>query len=189
MNKTSRHAFTLVELMAVTVLLSLAVGMVTISLNGVTRKGRLTAAMRQVASFDQAARVQALAEGRPRRLELKRDSGHLRVSKQVSANGRWGWSNASTLRLVHGPHVQKVVIVEQSNLTHSSSELWRIRIRSDGTSVSYAVQLGLTDDSDATPAIAVDGISGESRVVWDHHQIEQTLDELRLGACIEPVSP
>lgn len=183
-HRCPQRAFTLVELMAVTVVLSLAVGMVAVSLNGVTRKGRLTTAMRQVASFDQAARVQALAEGILRSVEFKRDSNRIRTRKLETAEGKWRWTTGSTLRLTAGPRIKKVVFPERVNSGDSNS-LWKIRINSDGASASYGVVFGGMGDAKSLPAIVIEGISGESRTVWDANEIESALESMKHGDCPE----
>lgn len=188
MTTRRRQAFTLVELLAVTVVLALAMGMVTLSLNGVTRKGRLTTAMRQAASFDQAARVQALAEGTPRLMEFTRGTSRLRVRVQESVAGRWRWSEGSTFRMVHGPHVEGVIFPDQYESTATTSGPWRVRIGSDGTSMSYAVQFGPAIESNSPPSLVLEGITGQSRVVWEALRIESVIEEMSQGSCAAPAT-
>jgi len=164
-NRESPFAFTLVELMVVLTLMSLAVGMTVVGLDGFSQRGRVRSALGQIASVDALARTQALCDGRPRRLGFARDTGRCTICCPQRDADRWRWSSPAPLTFGHGVTVRDVVVDGTAPDAEPLADEYGVRIRADGTSASYAVVLGVGERAGA--AIVVNGWDGSSRYVFE----------------------
>jgi Tfp pilus assembly protein FimT len=152
--------FTLIELMAVLVLMSLAVGMTIIGFDGVTQRTRLRSALGHVASIDGLARTQAVCDGRPRLLQFERGTDRCVLKWPEPTSRQWNWSPGAPLTVGKRASIQRVVTEETPKL---GGDLPSIRIRSDGTSAAYAIVVRVGDEA---AAIVIDGITGAARYVF-----------------------
>lgn len=73
--------FTLLELLAVTTIMALAVGLVTLKLDGLTSSGRVRSVAAQVASYVRVAQFEARLSGQSQTVELDTAAGELRIWK------------------------------------------------------------------------------------------------------------
>jgi len=88
-----RHAFTLIELMLVLVILVLATGIVVFSMRSAQGSYRLTAAADAVRAAWATARSRAIEEGRPYRFAVEPGGRHFRVAPD--AESYWAGGNGS----------------------------------------------------------------------------------------------
>ncbi len=147
--------------MAVLVLLSLLAGLTMLSFDGVTRESRLRAGLTQVAACDELARTLVWSDGRPRRVVLATGADTCQVEEPIAPTGQWQWAVAQRFRLARGVAVDAVVGAPSDD---EATESTRIRIRSDGTSVRYAIVLRT---GDARGAVTLDGVTGAAEYVFD----------------------
>lgn len=160
-----RAGFTLIEVLAVTILMACTVAMVTVNMRGVSDAARLDAALAQLASFDALVRTQALADGTPRMLSLERDASALTVRRLQISEPEMPWSEPSTLRWVSGVTVQACspqLTISGDEYSSSDAEACSIRVFGDGTTANYAVRLG-TGELDRI--LVVNGATGLTKSV------------------------
>jgi prepilin-type N-terminal cleavage/methylation domain-containing protein len=85
---SARHGFTLIEIMAVVLLLGLALGGVSSNLNAFIPAQQSESAAREVIGVLDLARSAAIANGRPYYLEVDLDQNQYRVITPYTADGR-----------------------------------------------------------------------------------------------------
>ncbi|MCK6464035.1 MAG: prepilin-type N-terminal cleavage/methylation domain-containing protein [Phycisphaerae bacterium] len=74
-------AFTLLELLVVTVLVALAVGLVTLKLDGLTAAGKVRGVASQVGSYVRLAQIEARTSGEARRVGIDAANGVVRIAR------------------------------------------------------------------------------------------------------------
>ncbi|MCP4589433.1 MAG: hypothetical protein GY842_01685 [bacterium] len=159
-----RPSFTLVELLVVLVLMSMAVGLSVAGLDGVSQCGRLSSALGQIAALDALARTQASCDGQPRWLGLVKGTGHCTLRHPELIDGQWRWSSSAPLIIGDGVTVRGLVVEGGASSRALPDGEPGVRIRADGTSETYAVVVGAGDNG---AAVVINGLDGSSRYVFD----------------------
>lgn len=173
MGSTHRASFTLIETLAVTVLLAVLVGTTVVGMPGIAHRERLESALANIGQFDGVARTQALACGQPRMLVFPKDQSLVEIRKPVSDDGPIKWASTARLRfddqvtvvdLVYddGP-VEDVPTIEQGETPTTDESSHRVVIRGDGQSVTYAVECEIAEG--IRGVVVVDGHTGLERIV------------------------
>lgn len=134
-----RPAFTLVEIMVVTVLMTLLVSAAALRWDGIGEATRLRSAARQVGAFVRMAQSQAQTSGMPRLLEYLLQEDWMRLKKPHMKDGRPRWHRGAKLRTNTGVAVERVLVEGKSE----PDEHAKIRIAGDGSVRSHAVVLRL----------------------------------------------
>ena len=139
---TQRPCFTLLELLVVMALMSVAVGLVVFRLDGLTENGRLQSAAYQFASIVRLAENEARLSGTPRLLEYALDQDGVRLRKPREVEGVWEWDPGTEFQTATGVAV-KDVIREHSYAEHETERIIPVRIQGDGRWPRHAVVLDL----------------------------------------------
>ncbi len=143
--------------MVVITLLSVAVGGAVFQLDGVTARGRLRSAARQIEAYHRLARIEAIGSGQPRRLVFGRNSSRCLLQKPEHDGSRWTWSDGLIFELPRGVRVIRVIVPSAD-----SSEPESIRVNTDGTATAYACVLSV---GELAVAVIIDGVAGTGRHV------------------------
>ncbi|HNO77033.1 MAG TPA: hypothetical protein PKN33_03150 [Phycisphaerae bacterium] len=170
--KRNQGSFTLIETLAVTVLLALLIGTTVVNMPGATQRQRLDATLAIIANADQIARTQALADGRPRMLVFPSDNSRAEIRGPVLTDESIKWASQLKLRFPDQVRVVGLVIegsteleltieVEQADSNAETDH--RITIRGDGRSSTYAVLCEAAEN--IRGAVVIDGRTGLSRIV------------------------
>jgi type II secretion system protein H len=170
----NQRAFTLIELLAVTVLMAVAASMVALRLDGFTVHGRLRAALSQIAAVHRLARMEAITSGQPRRISYAVAEDRCAIERPEVAGGEWGWVAGSAQQISGRVRIDGVVVASNGA---SQQSVDGIRIRSDGTSTSYVVVISAAD---SRAAVSIHGLTGRGRPYYDLPQqlADQPLDLL-----------
>lgn len=144
--KSPRQAFTLVEVMVVVALLSMAVTLVVTKLDGLSRNGRLESSARQLAAWFDLARVDARTTGTPRRLVYATTSNRLTIQRGVLENQDWVWGQDQVFPLGDGVTLERV-FREGAELNPEPDADRKVTVRIDGSGGfrSFAVVLEVAD--------------------------------------------
>ncbi len=173
--KRNQGSFTLIETLAVTVLLALLIGTTVINMPSTTQRQRLDATLAIIANADQITRTQALADGRPRMLVFPIQKSRVEIREPVLTDESIKW--ASQLNMRFPDHVRVVGLVvegsteleitiedEKVEQADSNAETeHRATIRGDGRSSTYAVLCEAAEN--IRGAVVIDGRTGLSRIV------------------------
>lgn len=161
-----RPGFTLIEVMAVTALLVVVVGMATVRWEGASDASRLRSAARQLGALYRTARCQAMTDGRPRLVEYAGLGGpepRVRVLAPTVNGDNVEWKSGAGFVLAGRVGIQSVMQSDHEQENQSSMLASAVWIDSDGTARSHAIVLGLHDQARA--AVLIDGLTGEDRLV------------------------
>lgn len=155
-------AFTLVELLIVLTLLTLFVGTATFHLDGVTARGRLRSAARQLGAFHALARIEAVSSGQPRRIVFQRNASRCLIQHPELEGRSWRWSDGRSLAFATRVTLDRVIV--QGEGRPDQSQDLAIRVASDGTSPTYACILTA---GESAMAVVTDGLTGSYRLITD----------------------
>ena len=126
----NRHAFTLIELVVVMLILATLAGLVAYSLGGVMDRYQMNRAIETIELFDARARRQAIRSRRP--LETRIDRGRNLLSIEPSAR-----RSPATFRL---PRRVEIAEIRMGRTTVAGGPL-QLGINRHGQSESYAIHL------------------------------------------------
>ena len=158
------RSFTLIELVVVAAVMALAVGLAAVRLDGVSQRGRLQAAVRQVAAIHSLAQLEAVSSGQPRSVVYQIGAGHGTILRPELVAGEWAWQAGAPMALGHRVTVAGVAMEGPAHVASALNETCSLRLRSDGCSASYVVIV----TTGAQPAAAViDGVTGRCEPVLD----------------------
>ncbi len=147
------RGITLIELLAVVTLLSLAVGALTVGMDGFTEEGRLRAAANQIVTLHQTARLEAVSGGSPRQLVFEQDGRTIRIERPDVIGRRWQWVLDREAQLSAQVTLGRVTIANSDD-----TEYREVRIHADGTSPKYMVEL---KTGKMRAFVTIDGINGQ----------------------------
>ncbi len=141
-----RKGFTLVEVMVVMVLMSMAVTLAVTKLDGLTVSGRLESSASQLAAWFELARLDARSTAAPRRVLYASGPDRLAIQRPVQRDGRWLWGADQVFELVGGVRVDRVLVegVPYDAESRATAEV-AVRIDGSGGFRSHAVILGVHD--------------------------------------------
>lgn len=135
-----RASFTLLELLAVVTLMSVAVGFATLRLDGLGDTGRLRGAAGQIASILRLTQAVARTSGEPRLVEYVQDDASLIVHAPTRTDDSWQWSTGQPYPLAGGVRIDRLLI---EGATDSERHDRQVRLRPDGHYLAHAVVLVL----------------------------------------------
>lgn len=104
------RSFTLIELMVVAVLMTLASGILVTHLDDFTDRGRLRAAASQTAAVLHLATTRAKASGVPVRVTYDINGDRVRMAKPVLRDGRWIWDEQLEWSTATGVRIDRVLV-------------------------------------------------------------------------------
>jgi len=156
-------AVTLIELMAVVTLIALAVGMVILSVNGLSENARLQAAATQIGALYRIALCEAMRTGQPRILAV--DRTYCSVQKPTYEDAGWRWSTGPSIRLASGVRVSKVQPDGGSPGNRSGTGPSYVAVRPSLSNVDLRVELSTSAGRRATAVI--DAVTGSAQVTVD----------------------
>jgi len=133
-------AFTLVELTVVMVLMTLAIGLATLGMRGLSDRGRIDAAAAQLGSAMRLAEIQSARSGVPQVLAF--DSHGWTLRQPQWRDDRWAWSESSRLELVRKVAVRRIFMGGVADSAHVDAP-WLVTITPGArdTNVVFEVQL------------------------------------------------
>jgi prepilin-type N-terminal cleavage/methylation domain-containing protein len=160
------RGFTLIELMAVSALLVVMVGITTVRWQGFSETSCLRSASRQMGALYRAARCQAMTDGRPRLVEYSSLGGsepRVRVFAPTVNGVDVEWKAGEGFILAGRVGVQSVIQAHRDENNQSQNLPSAVWIGSDGLARSHVILLGL--QGKARAAVLIDGMTGEDRLV------------------------
>lgn len=144
--RSSQTGFTLVELLVVITLMSLAVGMTVFRLDGVSAHGRLRSTATQLAAVLHLARTEAQASGTPRLLEYQPDARQVVARRPTVQDGTWEWGTGIHYELsTRVPIVRVTVEGDRESEGEDQQEGSSIRVDANGNYRAHAIVLGTGD--------------------------------------------
>ena len=116
-----RHAFTLLELLAVITLMSIAVSMAVFRLDGISDRASLTSAAGQIESIVRLAQMEARLSGKPSLLTYIKDKQSLLLQRPIARGATRGWDDGRGFQL--GGRAMLHAIIRQAKGTKSASSV------------------------------------------------------------------
>ncbi len=153
MTKTGNHTkgkegFTLIELVVVMALMSVAVSMTVWRLDGLTEHGRLQSTASQILSLVELTRTHAQTSGSPRLIEYVKNQDQLVIRQpqnmNQSMNKERSWNSGQTYELATGVHIT-TVLLEGTRDASEMNDRRNLRIGADGHFCAHMVILSLHD--------------------------------------------
>jgi len=136
-----RVGFTLIELMVVITLMTIAVSAVVLKLDGLSARTRLASAGRRMMSAVDLARTESRTTGRPQLIEYPADgAAEVMVSRPVRSGGSWSWGAATSVPLDRAVWIDRV-LVEGADRGESDSDVIAVGVRPGGRHRAHAVVL------------------------------------------------
>lgn len=158
MNSDHQHrALTLIELLVVVTLIGVAVGLVTVRLDGFSEAGRLRAAARQIESVITLARTNAMTSGRPAVLRYVKDSAAVAILHPTVRGDEIVWTQGPGIPL--GGSVRITGVQRTDEKSDTDAESFDVRVDSTGLVEAHRIVLARTHARSIT--IDVDGLTGQ----------------------------
>ena len=133
-------AFTLVELLVVITLMSLAVSFAVFRLDGFSDSAGLRSAANQLASWVRLTQTQARTTGEPRLLEYGPKSRTLRVQRPLERNGAWTWNEGATFTANSSVSIHSLLVEGDSDFVQKRA-FAQLVVRSSGHFPAHALLL------------------------------------------------
>lgn len=118
-----RAAFTLVELLVVVTLMTLAVGLTVFRLDSLSENGRLQSATRQAESILRFSACQARTTGEPRLVVFDRESDRFRLKAPAQEEGRWHWDEGRLFQTNSGAQFTRLMFEGGANQQQEESAI------------------------------------------------------------------
>ncbi len=163
----SRSAFTLIELVVVVTLITMAIGWATVDLQGVSERTRLRAAATQIGAVHRMAVMAASTSSLPRRMRW--DSRSCTVAKPVFKEGAWVWGSPVKFELVIRVRIRSVGPNAGRGTALPSGPPWEFVVAPGDTSMNYVFAIETTHALRGT--VRVDSYRGT-----ESFQLERTKD-------------
>lgn len=133
--------FTLIELLVVVTLTTVAVGMVTLRLDGLTDAGRLRSTANQIAVVVRLTRADARTSGLPRLIVIGLDQDRIAVRAAQDCDGLWQWGEPVQHGITGGVRIVRVIVSDAGPAKRENTAA--ARIGPDGRHRPFAVVLFL----------------------------------------------
>ena len=153
-------SFTLLELIVVVTLLTIAVGFATVNLRGFSDRARLHAAATQIGSFYRVARLSALRSGMPCVLRFNRRECTLATPNEQE--GQWVWSDESQITLVGKVGIVDVQTTWLEDEREAGDSPWRVMLIPGDMNRDF--QVSIVTSSGVRASVYVDGYTGAEEV-------------------------
>lgn len=138
-NKMTRRGFTLLELLVVLTLMTVTIGIATISVGGMTDQARIYAAATRIGTAYRLAAFDSARSGLPHMLQL--DRKNCRVAQPVWREEAWSWSSGPSFEM---PGKVRLVGVKRTATTDEELMIeppWQIAVPPGVRNVPYAFVL------------------------------------------------
>lgn len=145
MNARRGHlqGFTLVELLVVTTLISIGVGMVVVRFDGLSAAGRLRSCAARYSAVLNLARTEARTSGQPRLLRTHGDQGKVTLHRPRRHHGTWQWDDGRAFQVTEGVTIRLLMESDESTLPQEGAIA--VRIPPDGRCPPLALILKVQD--------------------------------------------
>jgi len=163
-------AFTLVELLAVTILIAVVAGVATLRLDGFSARGRLRAAARQLGAFVRVTQTDARTTGRPVVLRYESDSGTIAALRPTVEGVAVVWVRRPGIELAGAVNVMTATGISNSGDDADDGEHFDVRVDADGFLETHDVRLALA--SGRYVDVRIDGVTGEAAITEPEGQVE-----------------
>ncbi len=137
-------AFTLVELVVVLALMSTALGLVVLRLDGFSDHGRLRSTAGQLAAWIRLAQTEAKVSGVPRLIEYDFEEGRVTLHKPRIQKGAWAWDDGVKYDTGTAVRIERVVDESQSAMKDTRG-VCDVRVGPDGRFPTHALVVALHD--------------------------------------------
>lgn len=131
-------AFTLVELLVVVTLMTIAVGMAALRLDGLTASGRLQSAGAQIGALVRLTQSHAQTSGTPRMVEYLIHQDRVVVRSAIEQHGTWAWDEGREYNTGTKVSIERVLVEGEQDWDGSSSRC-AIRVGADGRFRAHVV--------------------------------------------------
>lgn len=173
LRRQSKKAFTLVELLAVTTLVGLAVGIVTLRLDSFSEAGRLQAAARQIGTLIHLAQTDARTSGRSVILRYEIGEPTIAVLRPMIEQDRVIWVRRPGIELAGSVTIVGVAGTSLNEKPDADLDHVDVRMPAHGVFGSHRVGLALSENRQVE--IHVDGITGNVKIIEEHeHDAEMS---------------
>lgn len=142
MRLPQRQAFTLLELVTVVTLITIAIGWATVDLQGVSERTRLRTAATQIGAVHRMAVMAAATSSMPR--QVRWDSRSCTVAKPVFKEGAWGWGSQVKFDLVNRVRIRSVGPSPRREAAVATGPPWEFVVAPGDTSMTYEFVLETT---------------------------------------------
>lgn len=142
MRPPSRPAFTLIELVVVVTLITIAIGWATVDLQGVSERIRLRAAATQIGAIHRMAVMAASTSSLPR--QVRWDARSCTVAKPVFKEGAWVWGSPVKFDLVNRVRIRSVGPSPRRDTAPPSGPPWEFVVAPGDTSMTYDFSIETT---------------------------------------------
>lgn len=153
--KAKHRGFTLLELMAVVTLLTVALGVVLLSTAGLTDRARLRAAAAQIGTIYRLALLHARESGMPRLLQFGRRG--CTVSKPEFREEQWQWSSGASMVLAEKVSIRRVWPLGGAGRLPAGGP-WSIVVAPNTVTPGYRFELQL--ENELIGLVTIDGYTG-----------------------------
>ena len=159
-NVALSRGLTLIELLAVVTLIGVAIGVVTLRLDGFTETGRLRAATAQLEALINVLRTEAMTSGHAVVLRYTRDQGTIAVLRPTVRGDEIAWIRTPGVELPGAVRVTHVTIGDDEATDPAQWNHLDVRIDPDGILDSHRVTLTLPGGRHVV--VAIDPVTGEA---------------------------
>lgn len=142
MRYQGRPSFTLIELVVVVTLITIAIGWATVDLQGVSERTRLRAAATQTGAVLRMVAAAASTSSMPRRMRW--DTRSCNVAKPVFKEGEWGWGAEVKFDIVDRVRIRSVEARPRRKAKTPAGLPWEFVIAPGDTSMTYVFELETT---------------------------------------------
>ncbi len=139
-----RPAFTLVELVVVLALMSTALGLVVLHLDGFSDGSRLRSAAAQMAAWVRLAQTEAKVSGMPRLIEYDSGNGWVTLRKPRIQKGSWAWDDGVKYDTGTAVRIERVIGETQSAMQDQRGP-YEVHVSPDARFPMHALVLALHD--------------------------------------------
>jgi len=137
-----RSAFTLIELVVVVTLITMAIGWATVDLQGVSERTRLQVAATQIGALHRMAVMAASTSSMPR--QMRWDSRSCTIAKPVFKEGEWVWGSEVRFDLVSRVRIRSVRPSPRRDAASPTDPLWEFVLAPGDTSMTYEFAIETT---------------------------------------------
>ena len=137
-----RPAFTLLELVVVVTLITMAIGWATVDLQGVSERTRLRAAATQIGAVHRMAVMAASTSSMPRKIRW--DSRSCTIAKPVFKEGQWVWGSDVKFDLVNRVRIRSVRPNPRLDAASLTGPPWEFVVAPGEMSMTYDFALETT---------------------------------------------
>ncbi len=159
------RAFTLLELMAVVTVITVAIGYATVNLHGLSDQARLRSVSTQIGACYRLAALTADRTGLPTKMRLT--DGACTLLKPVKNERKWSWSKGAAFRLDNRIGIGSIKAIGERARSNKSYEESGIVVSPGALGMGYAI--ALSSRNGARGRLIIDGLTGVERLRFDEN--------------------